>query len=73
MMFNPSSVQDKTLKPKPDEWRLGILNLDSDRDWGDNRPFPAQHYKDKNTFSHEFQVDYESVIKKIVCDRKTNY
>lgn len=41
MMFNPGEIVDKTLRPEPDKWRLGILNLSADRDWGDNRPFPA--------------------------------
>ena len=70
MLFNPSKTDYDTLKPDENQWKVGILNLEPSKSDCD-KPFPAQNYKDLNSFGNQvYEIDSEAV-KNIESSSKT--
>lgn len=64
MIFNPSKVNDSTLKPEDkSQWKLGVLELDPPSD--ENFAMPHHHYEERDAFDEIYQLD-DKIVSKIL-------
>ena len=67
MIFNPSKVNDGTLKPEDkSQWKLGILQLEPSDE--QNFPMPRHHYEEReeqDAFEEVYQLD-DKIVSKIL-------
>ena len=64
MIFNPSKVNDGTLKPEDKSmWKLGILQLEPSEE--ENFPMPRHHYEEQEAFDVVYQLD-DKIVSKIL-------